>query len=210
MFRCSTLHLIAAAVLAAALFVAGCGSGGSDRQPVTVAGTVKGDTGAPIAGALVTATISSQSQPVASTTTGSTGVYSLALPVGASYVIEASKLGFETQQRTLTTLPNLSFNFVLTPATQPPSPPVNLGGRVTSAATSAAVSGATVTATIQGQPTPAATTSTDANGRYGFWLPTNQTYVIAVSAAGFVPAQRTVILLLGDSNLAVDFALTPS
>jgi hypothetical protein len=211
MFRCLTLRLIAAAVLAAGLSVAGCGGGGADRQPLTVAGTVKGDTGAPIAGALVTATISGQSQPVASTTTSSTGVYGLALPAGASYVIEASKLGFETQQRTLTTLPNLSFNFVLTPATEPPPLPANLGGRVTSFTTSAAISGAAVTATIQGQTTPAATAFTNANGRYGFWLPTNQTYVIAVSAAGFVPAQpKTVILLLGDSNLAVDFALRPS
>jgi len=200
--------IIVAACVAVAAIIAGCGGGGA--EPFTIAGTVTNASGgAPIARAQVTATVLGAHQIVASTATSGTGVYGLALPA-AEYVIEATATGFEAEQQVvdITAQPNLSVNFALTAVGPPPPPPINLGGQVQSTAF-LPISGATVTATIQGGAL-VGTTTTDANGKYGFWLATNKTYVIAVSASGFKPAQQTVTLPLGGSALAVNFILEPS
>jgi hypothetical protein len=201
---------VALACWATALMIVGCGGGGGG-QPFTLAGTVTTTSGAPIAGAQVTATVLGQSQPVASTVTTSQGVFGFALPA-ATYVVEASASGYVTQQVTVTitdSQPNLTVEVILSAVGPPPPPPINTGGRVTNAATFAAIQGATVTATLQGQITPVETATTDANGRYGFWLATG-IYVIRASASGFNPAQQTITVTQGISNLAVDFALNPS
>ncbi len=201
-------RLVAAATgVGIALIAAGCGGGGQAAQPYTLAGTVKTVSGAPIVGATVAATIEGQSQPVAVTATSGTGEYALAL-APATYLVEAAKAGYETQQKRVTitaTQPNLSFNFVLT-APSPPGPPANLGGKVTGAAGGAPIEGAFVSATLTGQSTPTATTTTDGDGQYRFWVASG-TYVIAVSAAGYADAQRTVVLGQGAANLGVNFAL---
>jgi hypothetical protein len=203
----AVVALFAAGCVCAA-FVVGCGGGGGG-QPFTLAGTVTDGAGAPVSAALVTATVAGQTQPVDSTTTSATGVFAFALPP-AIYIVEASKDGLVAQQTVTITAsqPNLSVSLVL--VEQPPPPPENLGGRVINATTSAPIVGATVTATIQGQSTPVKTTTTNSDGRYGFVLTTDQTYVITVTATGFISEQLTVPLPLGGSELAVDFALAPS
>ena len=204
------LHVaIAAVCLAPALWLIGCGGGGGG-QPFTLAGTVKNTSGAGIAGAQVTATVLGESQPVATTTATSAGVFGFALPA-ATYVVEASATGYVTQQTTVTitgSQPNLTVELVLTAVGPPPPPPTNLGGLVTDAVTSAPIQGATVTATKQGQITPLETTTTNSSGRYGFWLGAG-TYVIKVTATGYNPSQRTVTVITGISDLGVNFALTP-
>lgn len=200
-----------AACLCAAVVVAGCGGGGGQAEPFTLAGTVTSESGPAIAGAVVTATVSGQSQPVGATTTTSTGVYGFVLPP-ATYVVEASAAGFVAQQQIVTitaSQPRLSVDFSLSPVSEPPPTPATVAGRVTNAVTSAPISGATVTATLQGQTTPLETTTTNADGEYGFILG-DGSYVIRVTAAGFVSAQRTVTVTLPVANLGVDFALTPS
>lgn len=200
--------LVIACLLTAAV-MGGCGGGGA--APFTLGGTVSNDSGAPIASALVTATVSGQTEPSASATTSSTGVYAMALPP-ATYVVEASAAGYEAQQQVVTitaSQPQLSVDFVLIPVGEPPPPPTNLGGRVTDATTLEPIAGATVTATVQGETTPIETTTTDANGRYGFWLATG-VYVIRVTAAGFQSAEQTFTVTEGLVNLSADFALTPA
>jgi hypothetical protein len=208
MRRMTVCLIIVAACAAIGVITGGCGGGGA--KPFTVAGTVtNASDGTPIAGALVTATVLGSHDVVASTTTSTTGVYGLSLPA-AMYVIEATASGFEAAQQVvdITAQPNLSVNFTLTAVGPPPPPPINLGGQVQSTAF-VPISGATVTATIQGGAL-VDTTTTDADGKYGFWLATNKTYVIAVSATGFKPAQQTVTLPLGGSALSVNFTLEPS
>ena len=200
---------VGVAVALAALLLAGCGGPGG--EPFTLAGTVKTDAGAPVAAATVAATVVGQSQPIATATTTGTGVYGLALPP-ATYSVEASKAGFQPETRTVTitaSQPDLSFDFTLSTPTEPPPPPGNLGGRVTNAVTSAPIGGATVAATLQGETSPVALATTNADGRYYFWLETG-TYVVRASATGYVSQEREVALSLGTPNLAVDFALRPS
>ena len=207
--RLAATALIIAACMCAGL-IAGCGGGGGG-EPFTLAGTVTNASGAPVSGALVTATVSGHTQPVDSTATSSNGVFGLVAPPG-TYVVEASATGFVTQQKTVTitaTQPNLSISIVLSAVSPPPPPPANLGGRVTNSVTSAPVGGATVTATLQGQVTPIGTTTTNSDGRYGFWLAAG-TYTINVTPLGFAPGQKTVTLPVGGSLLNVDFALTPT
>ena len=200
---------LGAVSLGVGLLAAGCGGGGS--EPFTLAGRVKSESGAAIAGANVTATVSGQTQPVAATTTTSTGVFGLALPP-ATYVVEASASGFVKAQQMVTltaSQPILTMEFALSPVAPPPPPPANLGGRVTNASTLAVIPGATVTATPVGQVAPVETTTTGLDGRYGFGLAVGS-YVIEATATHFQPQQRVVTLLLGDTNRVVDFALPPS
>lgn len=200
---------VGVAVALAALLLAGCGGGGG--EPFTLAGTVKTDAGAPVAAASVAATVVGQSQPIATATTTGTGVYGLALPP-ATYSVEASKTGFQPETRTVmitASQPDLSFDFTLSTPTEPPPPPANLGGRVTSARTGLPIADATVAATLQGQTSPEPTTTTNADGRYYFWLETG-TYTVQASATRYVSDQYQVTLSLGTPNLAVDFALRPS
>jgi len=207
--RITACQLLVMACVAATVIAAGCGGGGGGALPFTIAGTVKNDSGSPIAGAQVTATIQGQASPIAATTTSSTGVFGFALPA-ATYVIEASASGFQSQQQLVTitaSQPNLSVSLILTAIGPPPPPPANLGGIVIRASGGSAIVGATVTATLQGQSTPLETTITGSDGRYGFWL-AGGTYVIAVSAVGYKPAQQTVTLPAGGTNLGVNFALT--
>lgn len=200
--------VLAAVSLGVGLLAAGCGGGGAG-EPFTLAGAVKSEAGAAIPGASVTATVSGQTQPVAATTTTSTGVFGFALPP-ATYFVEAEAAGFDKKQVLvdITHQPDLSVTLVLTPVDLPPPLPVNLGGIVIAAGS--AIAGAKVTATIQGQSTPLDTTFTGADGRYGFVLLPSGSYVIAVSAAGFNPAEQTVTLVFDVPNLGVDFALSPS
>jgi len=194
-----------AIALCAGAFVAGCGGGGGESQPFTLAGTVTSDSGAPVQSATVTATPAGGTTPVATISTTATGVFAFALPAGV-YSVEASATGFQKNSELvdITTTPNLSVSIVLSAVGPPPPPPFDLGGKVTSAASSQPIAGATVTATLSGQTTPADTTTTDANGDYTFWLATGQ-YVVRASATGFQSAQQTVTV----PNFSVNFALAP-
>jgi hypothetical protein len=203
--RVIALALLAGLCAVVAL-LSGCGGGGGGgSQPFTLAGTITSDTGSPVSGARVTETPAGGTQPVAATTSSSTGVFAFALPLGV-YFVEATAAGFQPNSKLvdISAAPDLSVSIVLSQVGPPPPPPFDLGGKVTSAASGQAIAGATVTATLSGQTTPADTTTTDANGDYTFWLATGS-YVVRASATGFQAAQQTVTV----PNLSVNFALTP-
>ncbi|MEP6995676.1 MAG: carboxypeptidase-like regulatory domain-containing protein, partial [Acidobacteriota bacterium] len=144
----------------------------------------------PIAGALVTAGVSSRM-------TDALGHYSFDnLPAG-TYDMTASKFGFDTGTATgvaVTDGGDTVQDFILTPNTG------ILEGTVTDG--SNPIVGATVTANAN-------TTTTDAVGHYSFQLPSG-TYDMTASKSGYATATATGVVVTDGGDTIQDFVLTPS
>lgn len=123
--RVSTRKVSAQPLLLVALLLAfaitaiiAYGQGGDPTG--TIAGTVTDAvTGAPIAGALVTATPTSQQGQPSSTTTAADGTYSIGGLIPANYDVTASKAGYDSQtvnNQPVNPFQTTTVNFQLTPA----------------------------------------------------------------------------------------------
>lgn len=160
-------------------------------QVGTVTGTVQNASGSPLSG--VTIAFSG-----ASTTTNSTGAYTLYGVPSGSVQVTASLSGYISSSQTVTVVANASLtaNFTLNPA-----PTGTIMGRVTSAS-GTPVSGASVV--YGGGPT-----TTDCGGYYSFTNVPAGTVAVEVTANGFQSAQQNVTVPSG-SGVIASFTLTAS
>ena len=160
-------------------------------QVGTVTGTVQSSAGAALSG--VTVAFSG-----ASTTTNSTGAYTLSGVPAGSQQLTASLSGFISSSQTVTVTANTSVtaNFTLSAA-----PTGTIMGRVTSAS-GTPVSGASVV--YGGGPT-----TTDCGGYYSFTNVPAGTVTVEVTATGFQSAQQNVNVPSG-SGVVASFTLTAS
>ncbi|HEX6293175.1 MAG TPA: S8 family serine peptidase, partial [Herpetosiphonaceae bacterium] len=168
----------------------------SPRGPMgTLQGTVtNASTGAALSGATVQATGPSNR----TTTTSSTGAYSMQLPVG-TYTLTVSLFGYSTQTITGVVISNgvtTTRNVALAPA---PSFPVS--GRVL---TTSGVPLANATVTILN--TTIAPATTDANGAYSFASVPQGTYSIKAEAGLCSNAQTQSLVV--DAAKTLNFSLT--
>src|SRR5216683_2522627 len=158
-------------------------------NPGTITGTVTdAGTAAPISGATV-------SYSGGSTTTNSSGGYTLANVAQGSYSVTASAIGYAAQSRTVTVGPGATAtqNFALTP------PNGAITGTVTSAASGSAISGATVSYS-------GGSTTANGSGQYTLSNVAPGTYSLTASASGYSSASQSVTV--GSSQTATaNFAL---
>jgi len=167
----------------------------------TVAGTVTdAATAAPIAGATVSynGTGPDGHQVASSTTTDSTGHYSVAGIAVTSYAMTAQATGYQSQSATATVGggSTTTQNFALTAQT------TRLSGTVTDASTSKPVAGATVSAGT-------ASATTDASGAYAITGLPPGTYTATATASGYASQSATVTLAAGTTTTQ-NFALAPN
>ncbi len=158
-------------------------------NPGAITGTVTdAGTAAPISGATV-------SYSGGSTTTNSSGVYTLANVTEGSYSVTASATGYTNQSRTVTVGPGATAtqNFALTP------PNGAITGTVTGAGNGSAISGATVSYT-------GGSTTTNASGQYTLSNAAPGTYSVTASASGYSSASQSVTVGSGQTATA-NFAL---
>src|SRR6266851_1311350 len=154
-------------------------------NPGTITGTVTdAGTAAPLAGATV-------SYSGGSTTTNSSGGYTLANVTEGSYSVTASAIGYAAQSRTVTVGPGATAtqNFALTP------PNGAITGTVTSAATGSAISGATVSYS-------GGSTTTNGTGQYTLSNVAPGTYSLTASASGYSSASQSVTVGSGQTATA--------
>src|SRR6266851_3319947 len=160
-------------------------------NPGTITGTVTdAGTAAPISGATV-------SYSGGSTTTNSSGVYTLANVTEGSYSVTAGATGYVSQSRTVTVGPGATAtqNFALTAQV------TQLSGTVTDASTSRPIAGATVSAGTS-------SAVTDANGAYTIAGLAPGTYTATATASGYASQSASVTLTAG-ATTTQNFALTP-
>ena len=158
----------------------------------TVTGTITSSaTGNPLAGAQVTVGTDS-------TTTNSSGVYTISVPVG-TYTVTAADFGFKTQTDTgvqVTDGGTTTENFALAPA-----PSVTLTGTVTDGSGQ----GWPLYANVSVPGTTASTYTNPATGQYQLTLPADATYQVQVNSVypGYQQASRSV--KVGSSSQTSDF-----
>lgn len=160
--------------------------------PGTITGTVTdSSTGAAIAGATV-------SYSGGSTTTSSSGVYTLSSVAPGTYSVTASASGHNsaTSSVTVTSGATSTLNFKLTPVTTSPGA---ITGRVTNITTGGAVSGATVSFS-------GGSATTDANGNYSFSGVAPGTYSVTASHTGYFNVTHSVTVSSG-STATLNFAM---
>ena len=164
-----------------------------------VTGTVTSSSGgAIIAGATVT------DSGGASTTTDSSGVYTLPGLTQGSHTLTATASGFSAQVQTASvTTGNTTqnVNFRLIPATTTGG----VSGTVTNASGGAAIAGATVTDSVS-----SASTTTNAQGVYSFTGLVPGSHTLTASASGFTPAPGQATTIAAGLTQNLPFSLTPT
>lgn len=150
----------------------------------SVSGTVKSSTGAAIAGASV-------GYGGGSTTTSSTGTYSLTgVPAGTIQLV-ASASGFQsvTQNVTITGGANSTANFTLTASTGAGT----ITGKITNASSGVALAGATVSWS-------GGSTTSNSSGIYTLTNVTAGTVKVTASASGYLPRTLSVSVTSGTTS----------
>lgn len=150
----------------------------------TITGTVTdAATAAPIAGATV-------SYSGGSTTSNSSGGYTLANVAEGSYSVSASASGYASQSRTVVVGPGATAtqSFALTPNGA-------ITGTVTNAGTGGAISGATVSYS-------GGSTTTNGSGQYTLSNVAPATYTVTASASGYTSQSQSVTVASGQTATA--------
>jgi hypothetical protein len=157
----------------------------------SISGTVTNSSGTAISGASV-------GYGSATTTTSSTGAYTLSNVIAGTIQLAASASGFTTQTQSVlvTAGANATANFTLA---VPPSPGT-VSGQVTNSSGGAAISGATVSWS-------GGSTTTGSAGAYTLSNVTAGTVQLAVSATGFASQSQSVVLASG-GTATQNFVLT--
>jgi subtilisin family serine protease/protocatechuate 3,4-dioxygenase beta subunit len=147
--------------------------------------------GSPIVGAVV-------NDGTSTTSTDATGKYTIANVPPGTYVVVASKAGYQSSSLTVnvfsegTTVANFSLNEIIVPG--------SISGTVTSAKDGLPLVGATVTDGTR-------TTSTDATGKYTIANVPPGTYQVVASKEGYETSSLTVNVLQGTTAVA-NFSLS--
>lgn len=161
-----------------------------------IAGTVRDEAGAPIAGATVTAV-----EAGVSDTTAADGTYSLGVPDG-THTVEATAPGYGTTQATVIVEESGQVELDLVLERLPRGA---IDGTVTDAATGDPVAEATVA--LSGPMSDETTTAADGTFAFDDLLP--GTYTASVSVAGYLPASRAVEVV-AEETATVAIELTPN
>src|SRR5262249_35833914 len=164
----------------------------SSSSPGTISGRVSdSSTGAALAGATV-------SYSGGSTTTDSSGNYTLSNVAAGTVSVTASINGFTSQTGSVTVSSGApsTLNFSLTPAA---STPGSISGNVTNIATARAVSGATVSFS-------GGSTTTDSSGNYSFSNVGAGTYNITAVHSGYFALTKSATVSSGVST-TLNFAI---
>jgi phosphatidylinositol-3-phosphatase len=178
----------------ASIYVVSMGEffGPRNTPPGAITGQVTdSSTGAAIAGATV-------SYSGGSTTTDSSGNYTLSNVVPGTYTVTASATGHASRSSTVsvTSGNTATLNFQLTPTV-----PGAITGQVTDSATGAAIAGATVSYS-------GGSTTTDSSGNYTLSNVAPGSYTVTASAAGHTSRSSTVSVTSGNTA-TLNFQLTP-
>jgi hypothetical protein len=151
--------------------------------------------GAAVAGATITDSAG------ASTTSDSSGVYTLTGLAAGNHTLTASAAGFGSGTQTASVTAGATIqgvNFSLTPS------PGTVSGTVTRAVDGTAIAGAMVTDS-QG-----ASTTTDGTGLYSLTGLSPGSYTLSATAAAFSSATQTASVTAGGTTTGVNFGLTPT
>jgi|GEM_PF-837393 len=165
-------------------------------QPGTITGTVKDTSNNAISGATVSTTSGGYS-----TTTNSSGAYTLSNVAAGTYSVVASKSGYNSSTNSgVVVNPGGSAvsNFTLTPQ------PGTITGTVKDTSNNA-ISGATVSTTSGGY-----STTTNASGAYTLSNVTPGTYSVVASKSGYRSSTNTGVVVNPGGSAVSDFTLTAS